>query len=353
MVSFPETGKIHDEFFKELIFPHMGRKRNEVVTGPGFGVDVAIVDLPGEWSMAMTSDPLSLIPTLGLKESAWLSVQLMANDMSTTGHGPQYAQFTLNLPPTIKSSDFESYWKYIHKYCDRLGIAITGGHTGRFEGQNSTVSGGGTMIAVARQGDFLTSKGARPGDLIMMTGESAMMSSSLLAMSFPETIKNRCGSQIYQQACELFSKTSVVEVGTSLVQDQSDTLRISAMHDVTEGGIIGAVYELATASDCGVEIDVNAIPAGEAQKQVCDCFGLNPNYCIGAGSMIITVHPDDAVKVKNILEAKVIDTTVLGEIKEKNHGLKMIDGDQRHPLEHPQTDPYWKAFFNAFKKGWK
>src|SRR3546814_18921489 len=103
-------------------------------------------------AMAMTSDPLSLIPSLGLEASAWLSVHLMANDMATTGYAPQYAQFVLNLPETLSSADFEAYWQYIHRYCTEIGTAITGGHTGKVAGQNSTVSGGGTMVAIAQEG---------------------------------------------------------------------------------------------------------------------------------------------------------------------------------------------------------
>src|SRR5690606_2274837 len=151
----------------------------------------------------MTSDPLSLIPTLGLQESAWLSVQLMANDMATTGFAPQYAQFVLNLPATLSAEDFEHYWRCIHQYSEQLGVAITGGHTGRFEGLNSTVSGGGTMITIDSAKDMITSKGAEAGDVVIMTKECALISTSILALSFPETVKKFCGHEIHQQACDL------------------------------------------------------------------------------------------------------------------------------------------------------
>src|SRR3982751_1257473 len=156
MEAFPDTGKIQNNFFKSRVFPYCGSPRTEVIIAPEFGVDVSIVNLNNGLAMAMTSDPLSLIPTLGLQESAWLSVQLMANDMATTGFAPMYAQFVLNLPTSLSANDFEQYWKYIHQYCERLGVAITGGHTGRFEALNSTVSGGGTMITIASGEDILT-----------------------------------------------------------------------------------------------------------------------------------------------------------------------------------------------------
>src|SRR3954463_12319660 len=136
MAEFPKTGKIHDEFFKTLIYPFCGSRRAEVLTPPQYGVDVSLISMPNGYDMALTSDPLTLIPTMGLQESAWLSVVLMANDMATTGKAPMYAQFVLNLPATLSSADFDIYWKHIHTFCEEMGTAITGGHTGRFEGQN-------------------------------------------------------------------------------------------------------------------------------------------------------------------------------------------------------------------------
>src|SRR5688572_12167369 len=212
-IDFPDTGKINNAFFKDLVFPYCGAQRKEVIVGPQVGVDVSIVQLPNGLAMALTSDPLSLTPTLGLRESAWLSVQLMANDMATTGFAPMYAQFVLNLPLSLTADDFEKYWKHIHTYCAALGISITGGHTGRFEGLNSTVSGGGTMMTIVPGEDIITSKGARPGDVVMLTKECALLSTAILALSFPETIKNKCGLDIHRRGCELFYKTSAVEAG--------------------------------------------------------------------------------------------------------------------------------------------
>jgi hydrogenase expression/formation protein HypE len=78
------SGKIEHGDFDGIILPRCGAVRGEVLTGPAFGTDVSVVDLKNGLGLAMTSDPLSLIPSLGLQESAWLSVHLMANDMATT-----------------------------------------------------------------------------------------------------------------------------------------------------------------------------------------------------------------------------------------------------------------------------
>jgi hydrogenase expression/formation protein HypE len=353
MEAFPDTGKIQNNFFKSRVFPYCGAARSEVVIGPEYGVDVSIVNLNNGLVMAMTSDPLSLIPTLGLRESAWLSVQLMANDMATTGFAPMYAQFVLNLPTSLTADDFEQYWKYIHEYCDRLGVAITGGHTGRFDGLNSTVSGGGTMITVAPGEDVITSKGALPGDVLVMTKDCALISTSILALSFPETVKNACGESLYQQACNLFYDTSAVEAGLAGGIIARHSKSVTAMHDVTEGGVMGAVYELTQASGCGAIIDENKIPVGDAQQKICDHFNIDPKYCVGAGAMIITVKPDKLKLLLSQLESKNIKATAIGKITEANKGLIINGNEGQRTLLPPQADPYWAAFFNAFKQGWK
>ena len=353
MEDFPITGKIQNSFFKSRVFPYCGTKRSEVTVGPEYGVDVSIVKLGNGMAMAMTSDPLSLIPTLGLRESAWLSVQLMANDMSTTGFAPMYAQFVLNLPTTLRAEEFEQYWKFIHEYCSQLGIAITGGHTGRFEGLQSTVSGGGTMITISPYGDLITSKGARPGNVLIMTKECALLSTAILSLSFPETIKKACGEEAYQQGCDLFYKTSAVEAGLAAGEAGRLTKGVTAMHDVTEGGVMGALYELAHASNCGLIIEEDKIPVGAAQQQICDHFGIDPRYCVGAGSMIIAAEAVTCESLLSHLRNRDITASVIGKAVDREQGLIIQNQNERKEVSHPQADPYWDAFFSALSKGWK
>jgi hydrogenase maturation factor len=304
-------------------------------------------------AMAMTSDPLTLIPTLGLRESAWLSVQLMANDMATTGFPPTYAQFVLNLPVTLGADDFEVYWKFIHEYCEQLGVAITGGHTGRFDGLNSTVSGGGTMITIAPSAQVITSKGAREGDVVIMTKECALISTAILSLSFPETVRKKCGAEIHRQGCELFYKTSAVQAGLIAGEIGRQSKAVTAMHDVTEGGVLGALCELAQASNCGLDIDETKIPIGDAQQAIADVFDIDPRYCIGAGSMIITAKPELCDLLVGRMRAADITATVIGEVVAAEHGMTIRNGNGRKKYAHPQADPYWEAFFSAYNNGWK
>jgi hydrogenase expression/formation protein HypE len=345
-----KLGKIDLHVFEELVSDKCGARRSEVLIPPQFGVDVSVVSLGGEMAMALSSDPLSLIPALGLEESAWLSVQLLNNDMATTGFAPMYGQFVLNLPAQFSKDDFKIYWDHIHRFCLQAGMAITGGHTGFIEGQNSTIAGGGTFITVAPEKEILTSRYARTGDAILVTKTCAISSAAILAMCFPDTVKNKLGVNIYHDACETFYHTSSLQDALCAVEEHN---AVTAMHDVTEGGVLGAIYELATASGNGAVIYNDNLPVDVIQNNVCKLFSLDPRYCVGAGAMIITCKKEKVKSVMGRLAAKQIRCTEVGELTAKEQGIKLVEDGKRTDISYQQEDPYWAAFFRALHLGWK
>lgn len=349
----PLSGKITGGGFEQIILPRCGHQRSEVLSGPAFGVDVSLINLPGGLGLALTSDPLSLIPSLGLQESAWLSVHLMANDMATTGFAPQYTQMVLNLPPYLSEQDFTTYWNYIHQYCDALSVAITGGHTGSIEGQNSTIAGGGTMLLTAPVDDILLSSKAQAGNVIIVTKECALSSAAILAMSFPESVKNKLGQEIYQQGCNLFYQTSSLPDGLTAAGTVNRYHEVTAMHDVTEGGVLGAIYEMAIASGNGVKVTNELLPTGYVQQQICSLFNIDLRYCIGAGSMVMAAKKEHAQTVLQRLQQSHIKATIVGEFIEKEQGCKLIENGVETDMPYHSKDPYWEAFFNAYNNGLK
>lgn len=354
MTAFKEhSGKIDKEIFQEILFPRRGFLRDEVRTGPAFGVDVSVMDLGNGTGLAVSSDPLSLIPSLGLRESAWLSVHLLVNDMATTGFSPIYAQFVLNLPPGMSKDAFTDYWKYIHEFCSETGVSITGGHTGKVEGQNSTISGGGTMFLTAPLEEIITSNHAEAGDMIVVTKEAALVSSSILAMSFPETVKNRAGKEVFDKGCENFYRTSSLRDALFAAKVLKNNLELKAMHDVTEGGLLGAISEMAEASGCGFVVHNDRLPVGDVPKTICGIFDIDPRLCVGAGSMIMAVKKGKEEKLINHLKSESIPAVVAGEFTAQSEGFKLIENDEEKSFVFNGKDPYWEAFFKAMKEGLK
>ncbi len=347
------SGKIGAQTFKEELLPFCGAKRHEVLCGPTFGVDSAVIDLGNGLALATSSDPLSLIPALGMEASAWLSVHLLANDMATTGLAPQFAQFVLNLPVSLLQKDFREYWQHIHKLCSDLGIAITGGHTGQIEGQNSTISGGGTMFLTAPKDQILTSNNARPGNVIIVTKKLALSSSSILAMIFPETVRNKCGAEIQHRAAQNFWQLSVMKEALTASHILRPNFDLCAMHDVTEGGVLGAISEMAAASGCSFRVENQLLPLSTEVEAITTLFKIDPRLSIGAGSMIIAVKPEVEDTLIDSLKGEGIEATAVGTFTEKECGNTLVEKGEERPFRFTGIDPYWKAFFQALKAEWK
>lgn len=347
------SGKIGLDPFRQLLLPYRGKKREEVIKGPAFGVDTAVIDLGNNLGLAVSSDPLSLITSLGLRESAWLSVQLLVNDMATTGFPPQYAQFVLNLSPDITRDQFREYWKYIHHFCEEAGVAITGGHTGQIPGQNSTIPGGGTMFLKAPLDQIITSDGAEPGDIIVVTKETALNSTAILAMSFPETVKKNLGSEIHEKACDNFYRTSslcdAIEAAKALIPKKE----LKAMHDVTEGGVLGAISEMAEASGCGFQVEDDKIPSSEAPRRIAQLFNFDHRLSVGAGSMIMAVKPGTEQKLIRHLNHHSIPAAAVGRMTDPVAGRKIVENGKVKMVDFNGVDPYWNAFYKALSAGWK
>jgi len=346
-----QSGKVSAAIFKEDLFNSCGAKRREVICGPQFGVDTAIIDLGNGNGLATSSDPLSLIPSLGMKVSAWLSVHLLVNDMSTTGFAPQFAQFVLNLPASLSREDFKDYWQHIHELCKSLDIAITGGHTGQVPGQESTISGGGTMFLQAPLDELLTSNKARPGNSIIMTKQAAISSTSLLSMAFPKTVAEKCGADVQQKSAENFWSLSVLQEALIASKTLKSNRELYAMHDVTEGGILGALNEMSLAAGCGFRVNQNYIPVSSETQKVANLFGIDPFISVGAGSMLISVDKNAENKLLKALSAAGIAATVIGNFTEETTRI-VVDSEGEHEFNFDGEDPYWSAFFNAIASGW-
>src|SRR5208337_2671895 len=168
-----------------------------VIVGPKFGMDNAVVRIAKQKVMVATADPLSYIPALGARDSAWLSVNLIASDLTTSGFQPQYGVFDFNLPPKMTNTQFTNYWVSFHDECRKLGIAIIGGHTGRYQGCDYTIIGGGIMYAIGNVGDE-----------IILTKGAAIETTAVLARSFPKTVKRMLGSKLFNRARSYLSKVS-------------------------------------------------------------------------------------------------------------------------------------------------
>jgi hydrogenase expression/formation protein HypE len=346
-------GKFPLDLIEKIVYSRLGAQRSEILVGPGHGRDNAVIRLGSNQVLVVTADPLSMIPALGVQDSAWLSVNLLASDLSTCGFPPQFMIVNLSLPPSMSDNEFEEYWSAFHDECKKLGIAILGGHTGRYVGCDYTIIGGGVMMTLAPENQYLSSNMSKPGDLLIMTKGVAIAATGILARVFPETIEKAYGSAFLKRAQSYFHQFSVVEDALTAASAGLRDEGVTAMHDVTEGGLLGALYEMSEAAKIGLEIELSDVIVTEEAKLVCDLFNVDPYSTLSEGTLIISVKSEKAQKVLQALKLKRIKSEVIGKVTDLRDGRWIKRNGVREALKKPSVDPYWEAYWKAYQKGLK
>ncbi len=353
IIDLFKVGKFSPDLMDKIVYPRLGANRHEILVGPGHGLDNAIIKLGYNQVLVVSSDPFSVIPVLGFRDSAWLSIHLLASDLSTCGFPPHFIMVNFNLPPNMKDEEFQEYWDAFHEECKRLGIAIIGGHTGRYVGCDYTVIGGGVMMTMAPENRYLASDMSKAGDFIIMTKGVAIAATGILARSFPESIDKAFGSSFLKKAQSHFNKFSVVEDALAAASVGLRDEGVTAMHDATEGGLLGALYELSEASKVGLDIDLSSVIVTDEAKRVCNLFNLDPYITLSEGTLIATVKAEKTEQVLNALTSKGIKAKIIGKITDRQQGRWVMKDNRRAPLKKPLLDPYWKAYWKAYNEGWK
>lgn len=352
--ELPEIGKISPEIFSSIILPHLGYPGGkDVLVPPMHGVDVGVIDLGGGKVMALTTDPVFIVPEYGFKRSAWFAVHILASDAATSGLAPTYMTIDLNLPLSMTRNEFKDMWLMIHSECERLGISIISGHTGRYEGCGYPMVGGATVMSVGSKERYVTPRDARVGDRVIVTKGAAIEASGLFAVTFPSQIAGAYGKDFSRESEQLFYEMSVVEDAMTAVEAGVRDDGVTSMHDATECGVWGGLFEVAQASNVGMEIHKDEIIVQERVRKICELFRIDPYSSISEGTLIITVRPHKSGEVLQRLSGKGIIASEVGEVVPEEGGIIVTDGTGRTTLTHPRVDPFWEAFGKALSEGAK
>jgi len=345
--ELPAVGKISAEIFTEVIYPCLGRQRAAVLVGPQHGVDIGIVDLGHDQVMALTTDPIFIVPPYGWERSAWFAVNILCSDAATSALPLTYMTVDLNLPRSIGRPEFERMWRAVHAECEKLGVSIVTGHTGRYEGCDYPMVGGATVIAIGPRDQYVTPAMARPGDAVILTKGPAIEATGLFAATFPQRVAARFGADFARRAEDVFWQMSVVEdariVAAVGVRDRG----VTAMHDATECGVWGGLVEIAEASRIGMHIEQEKIPVPDTVAGVCELFGIDPFTSISEGTLLLTCRPARADEVVRQLNAAGIAAAIIGEALPPERGCRRSLRGKETPLVHPRVDPFWVAFGKA------
>ena len=342
--KLPEIGKISQQVFEELIYPRLGATSRNVLVGPMHGVDVGIVRV-GNRALALTTDPVFIVPEYGWERAAWFAIHILLSDVVTSGLEPKYLAIDFNLPMSITEEQLEVVWKTIHRECRRYGVTVVTGHTARYGNCGYPMVGGATVIAEGGLADYVAPRFVRPGDAIIITKGPAIEASGIFAAMFPQRLAEKFGSAFAKKAEKLFWQMSVVEDALAAVSVGVRQRGVTAMHDATECGLWGGLYEMAQAGGFGIRIEKEKIPLMACVREICDLYGIDPYKSISEGTLIVMCRPNKADAVLEALRRRRIPAAVIGEVTRR--GMVLVEDGREVPLAHPVVDPFWAAYFKA------
>src|SRR4030042_1337640 len=260
--QIPEIGKISPAIFNELIFPRLGAKSEKILVGPQHGVDVGIAEI-GDKAVSFTCDPVFMVPEYGWERAAWFALHIIASDSVTSGLKPKLLSIDLNLPMEMTKQQLEITWDVIHRECAKLGIAVVTGHTARYENCHYPMVGGATIVGIGELGEYVTPTFGHTGAKIIITKGPAIEATGIFAAMFPKVIGKEYGAEFSRKAEKVFYKMSVVEDALAAVSVGVRENGVTAMHDATECGVWGGLYEVAQAAGLGAGGDKEKIVVEE------------------------------------------------------------------------------------------
>jgi len=328
----PQTGKIPREFFRSQIAPRLGADRTDVQIGPKHGVDFGIIDIDGA-ALALATDPVSVLPALGFERAGRFAVRIVLSDVAVSGLSPSHLAISFSLPPELSDDEFAALWEAIHTECKSLGVDIVTGHTARYAGCSFPWVGAATALAVGDYDDLIRPDGATPGDDLVLTTGPAVESAALFASLFPEQID--CDPALLDR---LSARIDDLD-GVRDARTAANAGEVTAIHDVTEGGLLGALYEMATGAGVQFTVDSNRELIDPDVRTLCETLGMDPWTATSSGTLVIAVDPDSTTDVVNSLQDRGSTATVIGGVEEGT-------GVQRDgvPTDPPAGDASWPVY---------
>jgi len=325
-----KPGKLPVEILKNCI-QLSGAPDPRVVIGPRFGEDCAVIDL-GDRYLVTKTDPV----TFTSKEIGWYAVNINANDVAVMGAKPLWFQASLLFPVGTGEDTVREVFTQIDAACKDLGIAVTGGHTEVTAAVNQPVVVG-DMHGLVEKDRLVTSSGARPEDVVVMTKAAGIEGTGILAEEKREELIGKVSETLLTEACSLHQSISVVREAL-LAAEYGAT----AMHDPTEGGVAMGLYEMAEASGYQLEINVDKIPILSSTAALCRHFGLNPLGLISSGTLLLTMAAKNWQNLAKAFQAQGVTATPIGRVR-PGKGIAAFSAGKRVPFVYSEADELTKV----------
>ncbi len=323
-------GKVSEAVLKRSILNQIGHRREEVLVGPAIGEDCSVLSVEEDEVLVLSTDPV----TGTVQDIGTLAVHIAANDIVSNGAEVIGIMLSVLLPVGTEEAQLRAAMQDMEAACRLLNIEIIGGHTEVTKAVSQpvvTVTGVGKI----KRSNMIRTAGAKPGQEIVMTKWAGLEGTAIISAAREEELRAKYTQSFLDEAKKMIEFISVVPEARIAAG-----CKVTSMHDVAEGGIFGALWEIGVASKVGLEVDLKKILLKQETVEICEFYDINPYMLISGGCMLMVT--DQANYLVDCLKAEGIAAAVIGRIIEGNDRV-IINEDERRFLEPPKSDELYKV----------
>lgn len=327
-----QTGKLDSDLLKSLIFGKIRYRNDDVKVRPGIGEDCAVVGF-GEYDCIMSTDPI----TAAVADIGRLAIHITCNDIASNGVQPLGIMLAVMLPEGTTEEDVAHIMGQAADTAADVGVEIIGGHTEVTPSVNQPVIVS-TAIGKAAADGYQKGDDMTEGDVIMITKAVGLEGTGILALDRREELADVLTEEELDRAVSFLDRVSVVKEGVA-----ASKVGTHGMHDITEGGLLGAVWEMCQIAGLGAEIYEEKIPMEPETAKVCRHFGVDPLRMISSGSMMIIVPAHLEKEMQEVMDYSNVNIASVGKIMPIESGVRIRRGESLETVDPPTTDELYKA----------
>ena len=326
-----KTGKVSESILKRSVLKQLHNANEDVASAAMVGGDYAAIHRVQGEHLVLATNPVTWEVSSNHTYAA-MAVYTALNNVAVSGARPIGIMVNVLLPTLANEAQLRELMKEMDQVCAGAGVQIMGGHTQVTRAVRTlvvTVTGAGKMAATP-----FSNKNIEPGMDLIVTKWIGLLGTALLAQEKEEELRQRYAQPFLDKA-KMYSEYISI-LSEAAVAGQSG---VCAMHDLSEGGIFGALWEMAEAAGVGLDIDLKKIPIRQETVEICEFFDINPYKLLSGGSLLLAAA--DGNQMVRELEQAGIASTIIGKTTDSNDRV-LRQMEERRFLETAQTDELYK-----------
>ena len=331
-VDILKVGKLDSDILEKIVFVNIRYKSADVIKRAGLGEDCAVMDF-GDYDCVVSTDPITATPN----EIGKLAVYISCNDIASNGIEPFALTMSVLLPEGTTEEEVELIMKQAGEAAMDLEVEIVGGHTEITTAVVRPVIVS-TVFGKSLRGESQTCDLMEAGDLICVTKDLALEGTAIVVSDHEDTMSEVLSEDEIKKAKSFMDMISVVKDGVL-----AGSIGTHGMHDVTEGGILGAVWEMCMNSKLGAVIYEDEIPLNDITKKVMKYLDVDPLKMISSGSMVMAISKDKKRAMEEAFKDAGIGFSVIGEIVDEKEGIVLKSGESSSSVSPPRSDEIYSA----------